>query len=234
MSLALDVDHARLTASTPTLRLAPAIPPATESNTHRHIRAVPDGTEARGFVLYVGIDEAKAADAGTSLGSLVEALKVLTARVAPAAETYATVALAPSGAGGRDVDVVRLALREPSAVAEHRAPAPETKSGVVIDITRARVTIDDRPAALTYKEFGLLRFLVQHEGRTTTRSELIRALWSAGDTERPSERTIDVHVRRLRAKLGRYEQIVRTVRGFGYRYDRHADVSVQQSAHSVR
>ena len=43
----------------------------------------------------------------------------------------------------------------------------------------------------------------------------------------PGERTIDVHVRRLRAKLGRYEDIVRTVRGVGYRFDRHADVVIR-------
>lgn len=238
MSLAIDVDHARLTPSHPTLRLATALQSATarpeaRQGSGRHIHAVPDGTEARGFVLYVGIDEAKAADAGTSLGGLVEALKNLTARVAPGAETYATVALAPSGVGGRDVDVVRLALREPSAVASHHTPAPATTTGVSVDLSRAQVTIDDQPAALTYKEFGLLRFLLQHEGRTVTRSELIRALWSASDTERPSERTIDVHVRRLRAKLGRYEQIVRTVRGSGYRYDRHPDVSIQQGTPSL-
>ena len=49
----------------------------------------------------------------------------------------------------------------------------------------------------------------------------------ADDGEAPGERTIDVHVRRLRAKLGRYEDIVRTVRGIGYRFDRHADVVIR-------
>jgi DNA-binding response OmpR family regulator len=55
---------------------------------------------------------------------------------------------------------------------------------------------------------------------------LITALWRADEDDIPNDRTIDVHVRRLRSKLGRFEDIVRTVRGTGYRYDAHADVLV--------
>jgi DNA-binding winged helix-turn-helix (wHTH) protein len=208
---------------------APAQPAATK------IRAVPNGTEARGFVLYVGIDEAKAAAAGTDLGQIVEALKRLTAEIAPTAETYAAVALAPEGAGGRDVDVVRLALQDPAAIAKHRHVAEEVdedraSGGVVVDISRKRLILDNQPAALTYKEFELLQYLVLREGRTIERAELIASLWSATDDEVPNERTIDVHVRRLRAKLGRFEDIVRTVRGVGYRFDRHADVSIRHAS----
>ena len=197
------------------------------------IRAVPTGTEARGFVLYVGIDEAKAAAAGTSLNRIVEALKALAADIAPSAETYAAVALAPEGAGGRDVDVVRLALQDPAALAAHRAEPEEldrARSGVVVDISRKRVILDNETAALTYKEFELLQYLVLREGRTIDRAEIIASLWNSADEEdTPNERTIDVHVRRLRSKLGRYEDIVRTVRGVGYRFDRHADVAIRQS-----
>lgn len=197
------------------------------------IRAVPTGTEARGFVLYVGIDEAKAAAAGTSLNRIVEALKALAADIAPSAETYAAVALAPEGAGGRDVDVVRLALQDPAALAQHRAEPEEldrARSGVVVDISRKRVILDNETAALTYKEFELLQYLVLREGRTIDRAEIISSLWNSADEEdTPNERTIDVHVRRLRSKLGRYEDIVRTVRGVGYRFDRHADVAIRQS-----
>ncbi|NQX13120.1 winged helix-turn-helix transcriptional regulator [Microbacteriaceae bacterium VKM Ac-2855] len=198
------------------------------------LRAVPQGTEARGFALYVGIDEAKAREAGIDLGRLVEELKRLTTELVPSAETYASVALAPQGAGGRDVDVVRLALQDPAAVAKrHTADEIDEDAapgGVVIDISRKRVILDDVTASLTYKEFELLQYLVLREGRTIERAELISSLWGAADDEVPNERTIDVHVRRLRAKLGRYEDIVRTVRGVGYRFDRHADVSIQSSA----
>jgi DNA-binding winged helix-turn-helix (wHTH) protein len=207
---------------------APASPP-----TGTRLRAVPGGTEARGFVLYVGIDELKAAAAGTDLGTIVEALKRLTHELAPQSETYAAVALAPQGAGGRDVDVVRLALQDPAAIAQHRNEPQEPDrafAGVVIDLSRKRLLIDNEVIGLTYKEFELLQYLVLREGRTIERIELINALWSAGDEEAPNERTIDVHIRRLRAKLDRYEDIVRTVRGAGYRFDRHADVSIRHAS----
>lgn len=212
-----------------------ATPEATQAPRGRNLRAVPEGTEARGFVLYVGIDDAKAAAAGTSLGAIVNALKALTADLAPDSETYAAVALAPQGAGGRDVDVVRLALQDPSALAKHRDVEADEEldrahSGVVIDISRKRLILDNQTAALTYKEFELLQYLVLREGRTIDRAELISSLWNANDDEIPNERTIDVHVRRLRSKLGAYEEIVRTVRGVGYRFDRHADVSIRHAS----
>ncbi len=220
-------------ASRPELALAPAPITHVASQAPR-IRAVPEGTEARGFVLYVGIDEAKAAAEGTSLHRLVEALKELAGELAPSAQTYAAVALAPQGSGGRDVDVVRLALQDPAALAKRRqldAPdADRHPAGVIVDISRKRVLLDGDPAALTYKEFELLQYLVLREGRTIERAELISSLWNADEDESPNERTIDVHVRRLRAKLGGYEDIVRTVRGVGYRFDRHADVSIRQAS----
>ena len=225
MSLAT-LDSYRPTTSSPTSAPAPSTPAAPR------IRAVPEGTEARGFALYVGIDEAAAADAGTDLGQIVEALKRLARELAPTVETYAAVAIAPVGAGGRDVDVVRLALQDPAALAKHRQvvkpEAPEPKGGVVIDISRKRVLLDGETSPLTYKEFELLQFLVLREGRTIDRAEIIATLWADGDDEEtPNERTIDVHVRRLRSKLGAYEDIVRTVRGAGYRFDRHADVTIR-------
>lgn len=223
-------------AAAPVTPAAPAAAPTSERQAPR-VRAVPEGTEARGFVLYVGIDEAKAVADGTSLHRIVEALRTLTAELAPSAETYAAVALAPEGAGGRDVDVVRLALQDPAALAKQReeqgnglrADADRHPDGVIIDISRKRVLLDGDAAGLTYKEFELLQYLVLREGRTIDRHELIDGLWSDED-EVPNERTIDVHVRRLRAKLGHYQDIVRTVRGVGYRFDRHADVSIRQAS----
>ncbi|MEO2131579.1 MAG: winged helix-turn-helix domain-containing protein [Microbacterium sp.] len=205
----------------------------------RHLHAVPPIADEpstrtpRGFALYVGLDEAKAAAAGVSLPVLVDALRRTLAELAPDAETYATVALAPRGAGGRDVDVVRRALREPSAIAAVTAASePEdtdrSARGVVFDISRKRVVIDGETAPFTFTEFELLQYLVLREGRTIERSELVTSLWQSDDDgEVPGERTIDVHVRRLRSKLGRYEDIVRTVRGVGYRFDRHADVVIR-------
>ena len=193
---------------------------------------LPAGTSPRGFALYVGLDEASAAADGITLNVLVDALRRTIADLSPRAETYATVALAPQSAGGRDIDVVRLALKEPGAVARAKQSSPhrDTSHGVTVDISRKRVEIDGENAALTYKEFELLQYLVLREGRTIERTELVDALWQAGEEGAPGERTIDVHVRRLRAKLARYEDIVRTVRGIGYRFDRHADVTIRYGA----
>ncbi|WP_127792143.1 winged helix-turn-helix domain-containing protein [Agromyces sp. LHK192] len=225
-----------VTATPVATRPAPSIQAAPTAPAAPRVRAVPEGTEARGFVLYVGIDEAKALEDGTSLHRIVEALRRLTAEIAPSSETYAAVALAPEGAGGRDVDVVRLALQDPAALAKQREQqhpgedADRHPNGVIIDISRKRVLLDGEAAGLTYKEFELLQYLVLREGRTIDRHELIDNLWAAADDEIPSERTIDVHVRRLRSKLAHYQDIVRTVRGSGYRFDRHADVSIRQAS----
>jgi hypothetical protein len=146
MSLALDTRPATVTPLRRVEAPAPAAP---------RIRAVPEGTEARGFVLYVGIDEAKAVADGTSLARIVEQMKALAAEIAPSSETYAAVALAPREAGGRDVDVVRLALQDPAALAKQRAETAEenpdrARDGVVIDLSRKRVLLDNEQAGLTY------------------------------------------------------------------------------------
>lgn len=206
----------------------PAVP-ASPAAARTSAAQLPAGTAPRGFALYVGLDEVKAAIDGVSLPVLVDALRRTIAELAPSAETYAAVALAPQTAGGRDVDVVRLALKEPGAVARTRQAdqKPQAESGVTIDLSRKRVVLDGETAPLTYKEFELLQYLVLREGRTIDRAELVDSLWQASDEAAPGVRTIDVHVRRLRSKLGRFEDIVRTVRGVGYRFDRHADVAIR-------
>lgn len=187
--------------------------------------------EIRGFALYVGLSEDKLNSTDPSIGAVVSEIKRLVAQLAPNAETYAAVALAPEGTGGRDVDVVRLALGDPAAAHAHRKPQAanpdRAASGVVLDLSRKRVLLDSVPANLTFREFELLQFLVLREGRTVGRDEIINTLWADAEGEEiPSARTIDVHVRRLRVKLAHYQDIVRTVRGTGYRFDRHADVSI--------
>ncbi|MBL5974968.1 MAG: winged helix family transcriptional regulator [Candidatus Leucobacter sulfamidivorax] len=203
--------------------------PAAPAHTGEH--RVPEGTEVRGFALYVGLSDDRIADGDPKLGAIVSQIKELVAQLAPAAETYAAVALAPEGAGGRDVDVVRLALGDPAARARQKQEAEveqdRAASGVTIDLSRKRVLLDNVPAPLTFREFELLQYFVLREGRTVSREELIESLWAdAAAEEVPNERTIDVHVRRLRVKLAHYQDIVRTVRGTGYRFDRHADVSI--------
>ncbi len=203
---------------------------------HTSERRVPEGTEVRGFALYVGLADDKIAEGDPKLGEIVAQIKQLVAQLAPTAGTYAAVALAPEGTGGRDVDVVRLALGDPAAIARQKqqhAPSEEDRaaSGVTIDLSRKRVLLDNIAAPLTFREFELLQYFVLREGLTVSREELIEKLWAdAPEDETPNERTIDVHVRRLRVKLAHYQDIVRTVRGTGYRFDRHADVSILHAA----
>jgi DNA-binding response OmpR family regulator len=189
---------------------------------------VPTETEARGFALYIGLDEQTAAAAGTSLAEVVTALKATLADLVPAAaeETYAAVALAPVGIGGRNVEVVRTALRDPRAI-DKRQPEDRPARGIVVDVTRKKVFADGANAELTYKEFELLNYLVENEGETISRRELIELVWADDEEAAPNDRTIDVHVRRLRAKIGGYEDIIRTVRGGGYRFDKHPDVLIE-------
>jgi hypothetical protein len=202
---------------------------------------------ARGIVLYIGLDEEKASQDGTNLTAIAEALQSYAHELAARAETQAVIALAPEGPG-RDLDAVRaVATGSPAATggsavrhgplrsripAHIRPPRPtedteaqRTTAGLRVDIPRREVHIDDVQVNVTTKEFDLLATLVSHPGETLDRSHLIQALWSA-EAQEPDERTVDVHVRRLRRRLGDYANVVRTIRGGGYRYDAHPDVEV--------
>lgn len=88
--------------------------------------------------------------------------------------------------------------------------------GLRIDTDTYKVTADGRALDLTFKEFELLRFLATHPGRVYTRPALLREVW--GYDFYGGTRTVDVHVRRLRAKLGaEHEHLIETVRSVGYR-----------------
>ncbi len=85
-----------------------------------------------------------------------------------------------------------------------------------IDIDSYRVSASGKALDLTFKEFELLRFLAERPGRVSTRPALLREVW--GYDFYGGTRTVDVHVRRLRAKLGpEHEHLIETVRGVGYR-----------------
>ena len=182
----------------------------------------------RGFAVYVGVDEAGAVAAGTTIAEIVDSVRNAVTDAVPDAESHVAVAYAPATQRGKNLDIVRLALREPRAVAELLPPKPPTVvTGVLIDLSRKRVVINGETPPLTYKEFELLQHLVLREGVTVDRAAIIDTLWAASDVDRPNTRTIDVHVRRLRSKIEPFDGVVRTVRGIGYRFDRHADVTIE-------
>ena len=90
-------------------------------------------------------------------------------------------------------------------------------SGLSIDELSYTARIDTRVLDLTYKEFELLKYLSQYPGRVFSREQLLHEVW--GYDYYGGTRTVDVHVRRLRAKLGNeYEQLIVTVRNVGYRF----------------
>jgi DNA-binding response OmpR family regulator len=116
---------------------------------------------------------------------------------APEAELRVRLAMLRRRAGGGEGSIVRL-------------------GDLRIDVDTYQVTAGGRSLDLTFKEFELLRFLATHPGRVFTRPALLREVW--GYDFYGGTRTVDVHVRRLRAKLGgEREHLIETVRSVGYR-----------------
>lgn len=113
---------------------------------------------------------------------------------------------------------LRLALDGRRAEAATGAPTAVNAAGVVVDEGNFTARIHDRTLDLTYKEFELLHFLARHPGRVFTRDQLLSEVW--GTDYFGGTRTVDVHVRRLRAKLGEHEGLISTVRGVGYGFAR--------------
>jgi DNA-binding response OmpR family regulator len=94
----------------------------------------------------------------------------------------------------------------------------EIRSGdLAIDEATYSARLRSRPLDLTFKEFELLKFLAQHPGRVFTRAHLLQEVW--GYDYFGGTRTVDVHIRRLRAKLGpEHDSLIGTVRNVGYRF----------------
>lgn len=120
-----------------------------------------------------------------------------------------------STAGPAEVDArIRLVIGRQTDDAKS---GKVSASGVVIDEASYSAKVRGRPLDLTYKEFELLRFLVAHPSRVFTREQLLSEVW--GYDYFGGTRTVDVHVRRLRAKLGELDAVIGTVRNVGYRFN---------------
>lgn len=88
---------------------------------------------------------------------------------------------------------------------------------IVLDIIKHRVMAEGKEIELTFKEFELLRLLMSHPGMAFTRDKLLTDIW--GQDYDGETRTVDVHIRTLRQKLGKSGDIIETVRGVGYRME---------------
>jgi len=120
-------------------------------------------------------------------------------------------------AGPAEVEArLRLVIGRQATVAP--ATPDEIRSGdLAIDEATYTARLRNRVLDLTFKEFELLKFLAQHPGRVFTRAQLLQEVW--GYDYFGGTRTVDVHVRRLRAKLGaEHEALIGTVRNVGYRF----------------
>ena len=98
-------------------------------------------------------------------------------------------------------------------------------AGLTIDRFNREVRINGERVRFTYREFELLCYLAALPGRSVSRAELMREVWhDRAPGGEVSLRTVDTHVRRLRAKLGPHARLLTTIRGRGYRFDPGADV----------
>jgi DNA-binding response OmpR family regulator len=125
-------------------------------------------------------------------------------------------------AGPAEVDArLRLAVGRRSSVQEGE-PGVVKVGDLTIEEATYTARLKSNILDLTYKEFELLKFLAQHPGRVFTRSHLLQEVW--GYDYFGGTRTVDVHVRRLRAKLGaEYEALIGTVRNVGYKFVKPAE-----------
>lgn len=122
-------------------------------------------------------------------------------------------------AGPAEVDArIRLAM---GRVSKEQVSTRIQTSGITIDESSYSAKVHGRPLDLTYKEFQLLHFFATHPSRVFTREQLLSEVW--GYDYFGGTRTVDVHVRRLRAKLGDLEQLIGTVRNVGYRFNVYED-----------
>jgi DNA-binding response OmpR family regulator len=88
---------------------------------------------------------------------------------------------------------------------------------LLVDMANMHVTVDGAPVALTFKEYELLCILLRRRGQVLTREHILDSIW--GPDYYGGERTVDVHIRRLRTKLPEIADMISTVHGMGYRFE---------------
>ena len=135
------------------------------------------------------------------------------------ADDYVTKPFSPRELVAR----VRAVLRRASADAGDRPHAVYAKGRLRIDFDTYEVHLDGKPLVLSLREFELLRFFVQSPNRVFDRLQILDLVWGQDTYVEP--RTVDVHVRRLRARIERddaHPELILTVRGVGYKFNDRA------------
>jgi len=111
---------------------------------------------------------------------------------------------------------VRAVLRRRQSAKTEKAPL-EFGGIIKIDVERHAVTVEGRPAELTATEFAILLILTRRPGWVQSREKILAALW--GDEKAVIDRTVDVHIRHLREKLGPAGAFIQSIRGVGYKFE---------------
>jgi DNA-binding response OmpR family regulator len=178
-----------------------------------HLRAVPSSPAAVRQGGHAAAPPLAALPAGATVlgtwppGALPEQLL----RQAAAAEPPMVGYLVLVPAGEQLQPALPVTVPEPAAAEEEAGP------GVRLDLERRTAQVDGRPLDLTYLEFELLAHLTAHPHRVHTRDHLVSAVWGYGHVG--DGRTVDVHVARLRRKLGpEHRESIVTIRRVGYKY----------------
>lgn len=120
-----------------------------------------------------------------------------------------------------DVDELLTRIRKLAARAKATPPSDMISAGdLIIDTARCEVSLGGSPVELTFREYELLKFLASNRGRVFSREVLLNKVW--GYEYFGGDRTVDVHVRRLRSKIEEFGQVyIETVRNIGYRFKRN-------------
>jgi DNA-binding response OmpR family regulator len=111
---------------------------------------------------------------------------------------------------------VQAVLRRPHRSIAQEAPSAYKAGGILIDFDAISVTVSGAPVKLTRREFELLRFLIENRNRVLSRDRLLERVW--GLDRQVETRSVDVHVGRLRGKLGPAGRQIETIIGMGYRF----------------
>jgi len=215
--------------STPTGSVLPAL--GLLSHNVRQIPAVPTALLSAPGAEVILVDGRKDLSAAKSLcrvltatGTAAPILLVTTegGAVAVTAE-WGISDLVLESAGPAEIDTrIKLALGKLALQKTSGTPDEIERGDLVIDEAAYAARMKGQSLDLTFKEFELLKFLAQHPGRVFTRAQLLQEVW--GYDYYGGSRTVDVHVRRLRAKLGpEYEALITTVRNVGYNFNTPID-----------
>ena len=129
------------------------------------------------------------------------------------ADDYVAKPFSPKELVARVRAVLRRARPDPTR-------AVYREGAIVLDPGRHTVMVRGAPVALTPKEFDLLQVLLEASGRVLSREHLLTRVWGYAHADEIESRTVDVHVRRLRAKLGDDGRRIATVKSVGYRFER--------------